>query len=86
MIYNAYSFRKSSILIAAICSLLVCTNVFADDSSNGQVQERSYTLDFGPAVSVSNDGLDLSLGFTYEDRNDLHIYVLKIRHNIEQLF
>jgi hypothetical protein len=71
MMYNAYSSNKSSILIAAICSLLLCTNVFADDSPNGQVQERTYTLDFGPAISFSNEGLNVSLGFTYEDRNDL---------------
>ncbi|MGD8982694.1 MAG: hypothetical protein PVH99_14400 [Desulfobacteraceae bacterium] len=71
MIYNAYSYNKSSILIAAICSLLLCTNVFADDSPNEQVQEGTYTLDFGPAISFSNEGLDVYLGFTYEDRNDL---------------
>jgi hypothetical protein len=71
VMYNAYSFKKSSILIAAICSLLLCANVFADDSPNGQIQERNYTFDFGPAISVSNEGLDVSLGFTYEDREDL---------------
>jgi hypothetical protein len=75
MICSAYSSKKSSILIAAICSLLLCTNVFADDSPNGQVQERTYTLDFGPAVSFSNEGLDVSLGFTYEDRNDLDMMI-----------
>ena len=71
MIYDAYSSKRSLILIAAICSLLLCTHVFADDSPNGQLQERTYTLDFGPAVSFSNEGLDVSLGFTYEDTNDL---------------
>ena len=75
MMYNAYSSKQSSILIAAICSLLLCTNVFADDSPNGQLQERTYTLDFGPAISVSNEGLDVSLGFTYEDRNDLDMMI-----------
>jgi len=75
MIYNAYAFRKNSILIAATFSLLLCTNVFADDSLNGQFQERSYTLDFGPAVSVSNEGLDVSLQFAYEDRDDLDYLV-----------
>ena len=75
MICSAYSSKRSSILIAAICSLLLCTNVFADDSPNGQVQERMYTLDFGPAVSFSNEGLDVSLGFTYEDRNDLDMMI-----------
>ena len=75
MTYNAYSFRKSSILISAVCSFLFCTGVYADDSSNGQVQERSSTFDLGPAISVSNDGLDVSLGFTYEDRNDLDMMI-----------
>lgn len=75
MIYNTYSFKKCSILVAAICSLLLCTNVFADDASNGQIQERSYIFDFGPAISVSNDGLDVSLGFAYEDRNDLDMMI-----------
>jgi hypothetical protein len=34
-----------------------------------------YTLDFGPAISFSNEGLDVSLGFTYEDRNDLDLMI-----------
>ncbi|MGD9034755.1 MAG: hypothetical protein PVH02_18960 [Desulfobacteraceae bacterium] len=71
MIHNAYTLKKSSILMAAVCSLLLCTNVFADDPLNGQFQKNSYTFDFGPALSVSNEGLDVSLGFTYEDRDDL---------------
>jgi hypothetical protein len=71
MTCNAYSSKIISILIAAICSLLLCINLFADDSPNGQIQEPTYTLDFGPAVSFSDKGLDVSLGFTYEDRNDL---------------
>lgn len=75
MKHNTYSLRRSSILIAAICSLLLCTHVFADDSLNGQFQERSNALNLGPAVSVSNEGLDLSLRFTYEDRDDLDFFM-----------
>lgn len=75
MIYNAYTLKKSSILIAAICSLLLCTNVFADDPLNEQFQERSDALNLGPAVSVSNEGLDLSLRFTYEERDDLDFFM-----------
>jgi hypothetical protein len=75
MIHNAYTFRKSSILIAAICSLLLCTNAFADDSLNVQFQERSSALNLGPAVSVSNEGLDFSVRFSYTDRDDLDYLV-----------
>ena len=75
MIYNAYTLKKSPILIAAICSLLLCTNVFADDPLKEQFQERSDALNLGPAVSVSNEGLELSLRFTYEDRDDLDFFI-----------
>jgi hypothetical protein len=75
MMYNAYSSKRSSILIAAICSLLLCTHVFADDPLNGQFQKNSHTFDFGSAISFSNEGLDVSLGFTYEDRNDLDMMI-----------
>jgi hypothetical protein len=75
MIHNACTLKKSSILIAAVCSLLLCTNVFADDPLNGQFQKRSYTFDFRPALSVSNESLDISLGFRYEDRDDLDVMI-----------
>ncbi|MGD9038792.1 MAG: hypothetical protein PVH82_04090 [Desulfobacteraceae bacterium] len=75
MIYNAYSSIRSLTLIALICSLLLCTNGFADDSPNGQLQKNTYALEFGPAVSFSNEGLDVSLGFTHEDRNDLDLMI-----------
>lgn len=75
MIYSAYSSKESSIFIAAVYSLLLCTHVFADDSSNGQVQQRANAFDFGPAISVSNEGLDVSLGFTYHDKDDMDFMI-----------
>ena len=75
MIYDAYAFRKNSILIAAICSLLLSINAFADDSSKIQFQDGSSALDLGPAFSVSNEGLDVSLRFSYSEEDDLDYLV-----------
>lgn len=68
-------YKQISILLAAVYSFLLYTHVFADDSSNGKVQQRAYTFDFGPAISVSDEGLDVSLGFTYHDKDDMDFMI-----------
>jgi hypothetical protein len=75
MNYSTCSYKQIFILLAAVYSLLLCTHVFADDSSNGQAQQRAYTFDFGPAISVSNEGLDVSLGFTYYNKDDMDFMI-----------
>ena len=75
MNYNNCPSKQISILLAAVYFTIPCTHVFADDSSNGQIQQRVYTFDFGPAISVSNEGLDVSLGFAYHHKDDMDFMI-----------
>ncbi len=75
MNYKAYNAGQSSILMVAICSLLLSTHVFADDSPRVRFHKDPNKIKVGPDISFSNEGLDVSLGFTYHDKDEMDFII-----------